>query len=146
MVIGRSEDRDNPRNPLVLRHHCSVWNPIRVTHLGQLSTDRTAKAGHMTATDQTIAAAQPLQAGGRPHMDPGLRACQEIANCLDQHCASFETAAARPPQDEELSQFYQRLPHAEERPTGASRSTHRRDAANFLTASFAGETSRGAEA
>src|SRR5437764_13467671 len=59
----------------------------------------------------------------------------------------FETAAARHPQDEELSQFYQRLPHAEERPlrdaacggssgqAGASRSTHRRDAANFLTAS-----------
>jgi len=34
---------------------------------------------------------------------PGARGCQEIANCLDQHCASFETAAARPPQDEELS-------------------------------------------
>src|SRR6266576_3938602 len=83
-------------------------------------------------------------------MDPGLRGCQEIANCLDQHCASFETAVARPPQDEELSQFYQRLPHAEERPlrdaacggssgqAGASRSTRRRDAANFLTASKAG--------
>src|SRR6202048_3525817 len=68
MVIGRSEDRDNPWDRLVLRHHCSVWNPIRVTHLGQRSTDRTAKAGHMTATDQTVAAAQPLQAGGRPHM------------------------------------------------------------------------------
>src|ERR1700732_3369155 len=68
MVIGRSEDRDNPWDRLVLRHHCSVWNPIRVTHLGQRSTDRTAKAGHMTATDQTVAAAQPLQAGSRPHM------------------------------------------------------------------------------
>ena len=68
MVIGRSEDRDNPWDRLVLRHHCSVWNPIRVTHLGQRSTDRTAKAGHMTATDQTVAAAQPWQAGGRPHM------------------------------------------------------------------------------
>src|ERR1700680_1621406 len=68
MVIGRSEDRENPWDRLVLRHHCSVWNPIRVTHLGQRSTDRTAKAGHMTATDQTVAAAQPLQAGGRPHM------------------------------------------------------------------------------
>src|ERR1700726_1433630 len=37
MVIGRSEDRDNPWDRLVLRHHCSVWNPIRVTHLGQRS-------------------------------------------------------------------------------------------------------------
>src|SRR5437762_10412315 len=63
----------------------------------------------------------------------------------------FETAAARPPQDEELSLCYQRLPHAEERPlrdaacggssgqAGASQSTHRRDAANFLTASRAGK-------
>ena len=68
MAIGRSEDRDNPRDPLVLRHHGNVWDPIRVPHLGQRSTDRTAKAGHMTATDQTVAAAQPLQAGGRPHM------------------------------------------------------------------------------
>jgi hypothetical protein len=30
------------------------------------------------------------------------------------------------------------FPHAEERPKGASRSTHSRRAANFLTASFAG--------
>ena len=37
MAIGRSEDRDNPWNPLVLRHHGPVWDPIRVTHLGQRS-------------------------------------------------------------------------------------------------------------
>src|SRR5260370_1008093 len=37
MAIGRSEDRDTPGNPLVLRHHGSVWDPIRVTHLGQRS-------------------------------------------------------------------------------------------------------------
>src|SRR5215467_15033550 len=53
MVIGRSEDRDNPWNPLVLRHHVHVWDPIRVPHLGQRSYDRTTKAGHMTAFDQT---------------------------------------------------------------------------------------------
>src|SRR4029077_4981046 len=29
MVIGRSEDRDTPWNPLVLRHHIPVWDPIR---------------------------------------------------------------------------------------------------------------------
>jgi hypothetical protein len=53
MVIGRSEDRDNPRDPLVLRHHGNVWDPIRVTHLGQRSSDRIKPAGHMTAIDQT---------------------------------------------------------------------------------------------
>jgi len=36
-------------------------------------------------------------------MDPGFRGYQEIDRCLDQRCASFETAAARLPQDEELS-------------------------------------------
>src|SRR5438105_8114971 len=53
MVIGRSEDRDTPWNPLVLRHHIPVWDPIRVTHLGQRSSDRTTQAGHMTATDRS---------------------------------------------------------------------------------------------
>ena len=38
MAIGRSEDRDIPGNPLVLRHHVHVWSPIRATHLGQRST------------------------------------------------------------------------------------------------------------
>ena len=52
MAIGRSEDRDTPWNPLVLRHHCPVRDPIRVTHLGRRSSDRTTQAGHMTATDQ----------------------------------------------------------------------------------------------
>jgi len=36
-------------------------------------------------------------------IDPGLRGCQEIDGCLDLRCASFETAAPRPPQDEEFS-------------------------------------------
>jgi hypothetical protein len=35
------------------------------------------------------------------------------------------------------------FPHAEEHPKGASRSTHGCDAANFLTASFAGKARRG---
>jgi hypothetical protein len=55
MTIGRSEDRDNPWDPLVLRHHCDVWDLIRVPHLGQRSYDRTTKAGHMIAFDQSIA-------------------------------------------------------------------------------------------
>ena len=36
MAIGRSEDRDNPWDAMVLlRHHCRVWDPIRAPHLGQ---------------------------------------------------------------------------------------------------------------
>ena len=38
--------------------------------------------------------------------------------------ASFETPAARAPQDEEFPDLSTDLPHAEERPKGASRSTH----------------------
>jgi hypothetical protein len=71
MAIGRSEDRDNPGDPMVLRHHGNVRDPIRVTHLGQRSRrphhkslpSRKRGAGHMTAIDQTVAAAPPLQAG-----------------------------------------------------------------------------------
>jgi len=72
MVIGRSEDRDNPRDPLVLRHHGNVWDPIRVTHLGQRSFDRTTQAEHMTAIDQAhrscnvLASRGPSTYGSRP--------------------------------------------------------------------------------
>src|SRR3954452_18852389 len=80
MAIGRSEDRDNPGDPVVLRHHGSVWGPIRATHLGQRSRrphhkslpSRKRGAGHMTAIDQSNRAADTLRAGGRPHMDPGF--------------------------------------------------------------------------
>jgi error-prone DNA polymerase len=44
-------------------------------------------------------------------------------------CASFETAASRPSQDEDIIQCVSGLPHAEERPQVASRSTHYRTAA-----------------
>ncbi len=61
MAIGRSEDRDTPRNPAMLRHRVLVRDPIRETHLGQRSRRPHHKslpsqkrgAGHMTATDQT---------------------------------------------------------------------------------------------
>ncbi len=43
---------------------------------------------------------------------------------LDQRGASFETAASRPPQDEGFLNAINGSPHAEERPQGASRSTH----------------------
>jgi hypothetical protein len=64
MAIGRSEDRDNPRDPLVLRHHGNVWDPIRVPHLGQRSFDRTTQAEHMIAIDQTPSQLQrPCETG-----------------------------------------------------------------------------------
>src|SRR5216683_7673629 len=37
MAIGRTEDRDTPQNPLMLRHRVYVQDPIRATHLGQRS-------------------------------------------------------------------------------------------------------------
>jgi hypothetical protein len=49
---------------MVLRHHFPVWDPIRVTHLGQRSFDRTAKAGHMTATDQAHSSCYALARRG----------------------------------------------------------------------------------
>src|SRR5712691_9664424 len=55
---------------------------------------------------------------------------ETIDRWLDQRGASFETTALRSPQDEESSTMPSlALPHAEERPTGASRSTHYIDAA-----------------
>jgi hypothetical protein len=60
------------------------------------------------------------------------RGCQEIDRWLDQRRASFETAASRLPQDEDqLFKAIKYLPHAEERPRGASRSTHGLAAALF---------------
>ena len=37
MAIGRTEDRDTPRDPVMLQHRYGVWDSIRVTHLGQRS-------------------------------------------------------------------------------------------------------------
>jgi error-prone DNA polymerase len=48
---------------------------------------------------------------------------------LDQHGASFETAPLGPPQDEEFLNILTNIPHAEELPQAASRSTHGIDAA-----------------
>ncbi len=53
MVIGRTEDRNTPGNPLGRKPRRDVWGPIRVTHLGPRSTRPHTEAGHMTAIDQT---------------------------------------------------------------------------------------------
>ena len=65
MAIGRTEDRDTPGNPVVLRHREYVRDPIRATHLGQRSIRPHTQAGHMTAIDQTHSSCQALQTGGR---------------------------------------------------------------------------------
>ena len=64
MAIGRSEDRNSPGNPMTLQRHCPVWDPIRVTHLGQRSIRPHIKAGHMTATDQTRSSRKILATRG----------------------------------------------------------------------------------
>ncbi len=51
-------------------------------------------------------------------------------NAALERGASFETPAARAPQDEEFLNAINAPPHAEERPQGASRSTHADAAAN----------------
>src|SRR5712691_279226 len=77
MAIGRTEDRDTPWNPVVLRHREYVRDPIRATHLGQRSIRPHTKAGHMTAIDQTHrSCTKSLQSGGRPHMGSGPAAAR----------------------------------------------------------------------
>ena len=53
MAIGRTEDRDTPRDPVMLQHRNGVRNPIRAIHLGQRPIEPHTQAGHMTAIDQT---------------------------------------------------------------------------------------------
>jgi hypothetical protein len=68
------------------------------------------------------------KAGAQADLDSGLRGCKEIDDRLDQHRASFETAASQLPQDEE---FFLMPSKAFLMLKGASRSTHSRDASNF---------------
>src|SRR6266852_3924314 len=51
MAIGRTDDRNNPWDPVVLRHRQGVWEPIGVTHLGQRSP-RTAHTGRTHALNR----------------------------------------------------------------------------------------------
>ena len=52
MAIGRTEDRENPWDPVAFEVTPYVWVPIRGYHLGQQSTRLHQQAGHMTASDQ----------------------------------------------------------------------------------------------
>jgi hypothetical protein len=53
MAIGRTEDRDTPRDPVMCNIATVFGSPIRATHLGQRSMRPRTQAGHMTAIDQT---------------------------------------------------------------------------------------------
>ena len=52
----------------MLRYHHDVWDPIRVTHLGQRSFDRTTQAEHMIAIDQTPSQLLPPRKTGAVHI------------------------------------------------------------------------------
>ena len=80
----------------MLRHHRDVWDPIRVTHLGQRSYDRTTKAGHMTAFDQIIIALpRPCETGAVhiwvPGSPGGAAGEREQA---ERYCAAVASVAA----------------------------------------------------
>src|SRR5215472_5800566 len=63
MVIGRSEDRDNPWGPMVLGHHLRCLGPDPRTPSGPAVIRPHTKAGHMTAVDQTFVLPRPCQTG-----------------------------------------------------------------------------------
>lgn len=80
MAIGRTEDRENPWDPVAFEVTSYVWGPIRGFHLGQQSTRLHQQAGHMIASDQIGTPLQnTLQIGSRPHMGPGLE--QDFVVC-----------------------------------------------------------------
>ena len=59
-----------------------------------------------------------------------LRACEPLISSREQHHASFETAASRLPQDDDIFNAINHIRHPEERPEGASRRTHDASAAD----------------
>jgi hypothetical protein len=87
--------------------------------------ERLAENSYAADTPSVIPAKAGIQGAEieAPALDPRFRGCQEIDGCLDQRCASFEASLREAPQDEDFLNAIKRLPHAEERPKGASRST-----------------------
>ena len=82
MAIGRTEDRDTPRDPVMLQHRNGVRNPIRAIHLGQRPIEPHTQAGHMTAIDQT-----------RPSCIKSLRARGPFSNRSSAVKTSFASPA-----------------------------------------------------
>ena len=62
--FATKRDASFAATPLPTSHRESVCDPIRVTHLGQRSCDRTTQAGHMAATDQSHRRCQHLARRG----------------------------------------------------------------------------------
>src|SRR5207245_667472 len=74
MAIGRSEDRGTTRGIQWCSDITEVFGARSAQPIWASGhDDRTTKAGHMTAIDQSNRVADTLRAGGRPHMDPALR-------------------------------------------------------------------------
>src|SRR5260370_5818409 len=78
MATGRTEDRDTPRNSLMLRHRVYVQDPIRATHLGQRSpTTHTGRTHDRNRPDPSHQLHKILATRGpstHPHMGSGLAA------------------------------------------------------------------------
>ena len=63
MAIGRSEDRDTPRDPMVCFDIARMFGTRSAYPIWASGHVPRTKAVHMTAIDQTISAAQPLRGG-----------------------------------------------------------------------------------
>src|ERR1700686_520019 len=88
MGIGRTEDWGTPFNPVGRQPRQDVWDPIRVTLLGQRSIRPHTQAGHMTAIDQTRPGCKKVLAKRGPSTH-GLSAAKPIS--CDANAMGFAT-------------------------------------------------------
>src|SRR5712671_5203127 len=96
MAIGRAEDRDTPRDPVMVNIATVFGNPVRATHLGQRSIRPHTQAGHMTAIDQTrLSCIKSLHARGPSthgsRLSPGRR-----LYATERAAATLEARLLRP--------------------------------------------------
>lgn len=73
MAIGRSEDRESPSGSKAVKAAAMFGTRSAEPIWARGPMRPHQQAGHMTASDRSQIIASPLQAGGRPHMDPGSR-------------------------------------------------------------------------
>jgi hypothetical protein len=72
MMIGRTDERQNPLESKAIPCREFCLDIARGTHLGQRSSRRVKQAGHMTAFERTSAFCKfYLNPAGRPHMNLG---------------------------------------------------------------------------
>jgi hypothetical protein len=74
MAIGRTEDRENPWDPVAFEVTSYAWGLIRGFHLGQQSSRLHQQAGHMIASDQ-IGTTLQKQLANRGPSTHGSRLC-----------------------------------------------------------------------